>query len=45
MHQMSLHSAENNIFKKVVNPHEDIKTDDYWLMNGDCVEKVKTNTR
>ena len=41
MHQMSLHSAENNIFKKVVNPHEDIKTDDYWLMNGDCVEKSK----
>jgi hypothetical protein len=41
MHQMSLHSAENNIFKKVSNPHDDIKTDDYWIMNGDCVEKSK----
>ena len=28
MHQMSLNSAEHNIFKKVVNPHEDIKTDE-----------------
>ena len=21
--------------------HEDVKTDDYWLMNGDCVENAK----
>jgi len=41
MHKMSLNSAENNIFKKVVNPHEDVKTDNYWLMNGDCVERSK----
>ena len=41
MHKMSLHSAENNIFKKVSNPHEDVITDNYWLMNGDCVEKSK----
>ena len=41
MHKMSLNSAENNIFKKVVNPHDDVKTDDYWLMNGDCVERSK----
>ena len=41
MNKMSLHSADNNIFKKVVNPHETIKNDNYWLMNGDCVEKIK----
>jgi len=41
MHKMSLSSAENNIFKKVVNPHKDVKTNDYWLMNGDCVERSK----
>ena len=41
MNKMSLNSAEHNIFKKVVNPSDDIKTDKYWLMNGDCVEKSK----
>lgn len=41
MHQMSLYSVEHNIFKKVVNPHDDIKTNNYWLMNGDCVERSK----
>lgn len=41
MHKMSLNSAENNIFKKVVNPHKDVKNDNYWLMNGDCVERSK----
>ena len=41
MHQMSKNSAENNIFKKVVNPQSDVKTDKYWLMNGDCVERSK----
>jgi len=41
MNKMSLNSAENNIFKKVINPKNDVKTDKYWLMNGDCVEKSK----
>ena len=41
MHKMSINSAEQNIFKKVVNPHDDVKTKDYWLMNGDCVERSK----
>ena len=41
MHKMSLNSAENNIFKKVVNPHDDVKNNNYWLMNGDCVERSK----
>lgn len=41
MHKMSLNSAEHNIFKKVSNPQEDVKTDNYWLMNGDCVQKSK----
>ena len=22
-------------------PHKEIKTDDYWLMNGDCVDQIK----
>lgn len=41
MHKMSLSSANHNIFSKVINPSEDIKTDNYWLMNGDCVQKSK----
>jgi hypothetical protein len=41
MNKMSLNSAQNNIFKKVVNPEKDVKTDKYWLMNGDCVERSK----
>lgn len=41
MYKMSLNSADNNIFKKVVNQKEDVKTDKYWLMNGDCVERSK----
>ena len=42
MHKMSVNSAEVNQFKKVSNPHEDVRTKDYWLMNGDCVEKSKS---
>lgn len=41
INKMSKNSAEYNVFKKVVNPHDDIKANDYWLMNGDCVEKIK----
>jgi len=41
MHKMSVNSAEFNQFKKVVNPQPDVKNDNYWLMNGDCVERSK----
>ena len=39
MHKMSVNSSKHNIFKKVVKKHDDVKTDKYWLMNGDCVER------
>jgi len=41
MHKMALHSAEFNQFKKENMKHEDIKNDNYWLMNGDCVQRSK----
>jgi hypothetical protein len=41
MHKMSLHSADSNIFKKTTNQQEDVKSDKYWLMHGDCVERSK----
>ena len=31
----------NNNISTSVNNSEDIKTDDYWLMRGDCVQKSK----
>jgi hypothetical protein len=41
MHKMSLNSAKFNQFKRVINPQADVKTSNYWLMNGDCVERSK----
>ena len=42
MHKMTLNSAEFTQFDKVSTPHDDVKTDKYWLMNGDCVTKSKS---
>ena len=41
MRKMSINSAKQNVFKKVSNQRPDVKTDNYWLMNGDCVERSK----
>lgn len=41
MHKMSLNSAKHNIFSKVSNTQKDVKTNNYWLMNGDCVKRSK----
>ena len=40
IHKMSLHSAQFEQFKKVSNPHNDVKTDNYHLLNGDCVQRI-----
>jgi hypothetical protein len=42
--EMSKYSADTNYktnTSKFTIPKKEIKTDDYWLMNGDCVEKAK----
>ena len=42
--EMAKHSAETeymNESKKVTEKQSDIKNDAFWLMNGDCVEKLK----
>lgn len=42
--QMALHSS-NNDYKEEIEIEEvkqtEVKTDNYWLLNGDCVEEIK----
>src|SRR5690606_23165970 len=42
--EMAKYSANTDYKKnesKVTIKHKEVKTDDYWLMNGDCVEMAK----
>lgn len=41
IHNLSVLSYEHEKKPKQTMKNEDIKTDDYWLMNGDCVQKSK----
>jgi DNA modification methylase len=39
--QLSIKSYQFEEFIKKQSPMNDLKTNDYWLMNGDCVDKAK----
>lgn len=41
IHNLSVKSATYEKFHKKDLIMEDVKTDDYWLMNGDCVQRTK----
>lgn len=42
VHKLAVKSFQFQKFEKKNNTMEDIKTELYWTMNGDCVDKVKT---
>ena len=42
IHNLSVKSATYEEFTNKIEPMEDQKTEEYHLMNGDCVEKTKT---
>lgn len=41
VHELSKKSAKHELFQKKNMKMEDVKTDNYWLMNGDCVNRSK----
>jgi DNA modification methylase len=41
VHKLAIKSYKFEKFEKQNRNMEDIKTDDFWLMNGDCVKKSK----
>lgn len=41
VHNLAVKSYQFEEFKKENKQMEDVKTDKYWLMNGDCVERTK----
>ena len=41
IHNLAKKSYEFESFKKPSNLREDVKTDNYHLMNGDCVQRIK----
>lgn len=41
VHELAKKSFEHEKFEKSIMKMEDEKTDNYWLMNGDCVKRTK----
>lgn len=40
-HNLAVKSYQFEKFEKQIQNQNDIKTDQYWLMNGDCVQRIK----
>lgn len=41
IHNLAVKSSSYQEKERETQHHDDVKTDDYWLMNGDCVKRTK----
>ena len=41
IHALAVKSYKHEQFNKQIKSMEDVKTDDYWCMHGDCVQRIK----